>query len=283
MRANSVLLLIALVGSSGCVSGYAGSHYGYDRPVYGSAYDHGDYRHVYNTGLGVYTVVGYPSVYFHDGWYWRYSGSHWQRCARPYGGTWSHIAPHYVPRKLHAHYDRGHYRADARRDQRREPKTIRRNHPNERKQVRGDDRYHGKQVRGDDRYQGKQVRGDHRNQAKQVRPERQDPGRQPIRAHRGEPRHDRNERAAAARSRDDHSDARGQQRHDRSELKRAGRASPQELRREPRKPHERARRERATARHEQRSEEHGQRQRAESQPQERHGRLAGRTDWRGNR
>jgi hypothetical protein len=272
MRANSVLLLIALVGSSGCVSGYAGSHYGYDRPVYGSAYDHGDYRHVYNTGLGVYTVVGYPSVYFHDGWYWRYSGSHWQRCARPYGGTWSHIAPHYVPRKLHAHYDRGHYRADARRDQRHEPKTIRRNHPNERKQVRGDDRYHGKQVRGD-----------HRNQAKQVRPERQDPGRQPIRAHRGEPRHDRNERAAAARSRDDHSDARGQQRHDRSELKRAGRASPQELRREPRKPHERARRERATARHEQRSEEHGQRQRAESQPQERHGRLAGRTDWRGNR
>jgi hypothetical protein len=50
MRAKSLLprvALIALVGSTGCASGYAtGDYYGQGLPVYGSTYDHGDYRHV---------------------------------------------------------------------------------------------------------------------------------------------------------------------------------------------------------------------------------------------
>ena len=71
MRAKSVLLLVAMLGLAGCATVHTDGDYRYpaeiERPVYGTHYDHDGYEHVYSTTLGVYTVVGVPNVYFHDG------------------------------------------------------------------------------------------------------------------------------------------------------------------------------------------------------------------------
>lgn len=214
MRAQSMLLpiaLTALVGGVGCVSSYAGD-YGYDRPIYGSAYDYGDYQHVYNAGLGVYTVVGYPNVYFHDGWYWRHYHGHWQRCARPYGGTWSHIAPHYVPRRLHSHYgghqgNRGHHdrvdrrhdrrdwrhdRQDRRHEARHDRRDARRDHRDEHREARHERRDHRQEARHERRDHRQDVRQDRRDQRHEVRHERRDARREHRADHRAQ-KHERRE------------------------------------------------------------------------------------------
>ena len=97
-----------LLGAAGCV------HHVHHRggPPYAPTqghryhYDHDDVDLVWDAGLGVYAVVGFPSVYFWDGRYYRYHERAWQRAARP-RGYWEPYRGH-VPPGLAKKYHRRH-------------------------------------------------------------------------------------------------------------------------------------------------------------------------------
>lgn len=89
-------LLLALGGLllGGCATvedGYWVSSY----PVYSRYVEVNEYRYVnphglvvvYDPGVMRYSVVGYPGLYWHDGYYYRHHGTHWQRSSR-HGGPW---------------------------------------------------------------------------------------------------------------------------------------------------------------------------------------------------
>jgi hypothetical protein len=59
-------------------------------------YDHRDIELVFDSGLGVYVVVGFPGVYFHAEHYFRFAGASWQVSIRPDSG-WSAAAQDDVP------------------------------------------------------------------------------------------------------------------------------------------------------------------------------------------
>lgn len=72
--AGGATLLLA-----GCVYG-PGEGYGLPphAPAHGYRAQHRRARLVFDSGLGVYIVSGYPDYYFLDGTYYRYYGGHWQ-------------------------------------------------------------------------------------------------------------------------------------------------------------------------------------------------------------
>lgn len=83
-------------------------HHGSGPPPHAPA--HG-YRHkhrggvdlVYDTGLGVYVVIGWDQTYFHDGHYVRHHGGDWQRAAG-LNGPWSSVSARALPPGLrHEH------------------------------------------------------------------------------------------------------------------------------------------------------------------------------------
>ena len=126
MRATNTfhaLSLAALFALTGCVS----THAVYDDSDWGPApYGHHYHHHgvdlVWQPYYGFYSVAGFPSLYWHDGWYWRHAGGHWERCDRPRGGHWKRVDGHQVPQRLHrrhASHGRDWQRHD---DERREPR-----------------------------------------------------------------------------------------------------------------------------------------------------------------
>lgn len=46
-------------------------------PAHGYRHNYHGHELVYDLGLGVYVVVGLPSIYFYSGIYYRYDGDHW--------------------------------------------------------------------------------------------------------------------------------------------------------------------------------------------------------------
>lgn len=108
------LASLALV-LSGCVALATGGHHprsearsqpaGYGPPPHAPA--HG-YRHKYerglvlqfDSGIGVYLVLGHPGIYFYDGFYLRrHTAGHWLS-SRHYTGPWKRRAAGDVPPRL---------------------------------------------------------------------------------------------------------------------------------------------------------------------------------------
>ena len=108
MRTRTAFPLILILASSlamGCVhrryDGDDGPGRGYGPPPHAPA--HG-YRHKYqdhdlefDSHLGLYVVLGFPNLFWGDGWYHRRSGDRWQRSERwdgPwYDSRWDDIPP----------------------------------------------------------------------------------------------------------------------------------------------------------------------------------------------
>lgn len=74
------VLLGSFVFSTGC-SVHTVHDHGYGppphAPAHGYRYKHHGHELVFDSGLGVYVVVGLPGVYFHDGAYYRFDHDHW--------------------------------------------------------------------------------------------------------------------------------------------------------------------------------------------------------------
>ncbi|MDX1573745.1 MAG: hypothetical protein R3341_06925 [Methylophaga sp.] len=103
------LLLLMMLLSSMMVSGCVRHHYdepGYSRggppphaPAHGYRHKHSNDDLVFDSGLGVYVVLGRPDYYFWDNRYFRYRDGYWQH-AVDLDGRW-YRDDGYVPRKLY--------------------------------------------------------------------------------------------------------------------------------------------------------------------------------------
>jgi hypothetical protein len=117
---RSVVLGGALLTSasllSGCISvtdpGYR-NHYppAYPSPGYRYAYPGGPSLY-WDSGLGLYTVVGHPDYYWNDGYFYRWSSGYWAR-SRNWDRGWARCQPRYLPRRVY--YVNDHYYARNRR------------------------------------------------------------------------------------------------------------------------------------------------------------------------
>jgi hypothetical protein len=119
----AVLLALLLVAASGCV--YHHHHpgttpkahaRGHGPPPHAPA--HG-YRHkhhrdgvdlVFDAGLGVYAVAGWPGHYWHVDRYLRWSAGKWL-VSKHMGGVWVVVSSERLPRKLVAKHKRHHEKA----------------------------------------------------------------------------------------------------------------------------------------------------------------------------
>lgn len=73
-------------------------------PAHGYRYKHpGGAELRFDTGLGVYVVVGYPEIYFYDGWFVRYDGGAWQVSAS-LDGDWESRPSGWLPPGLKDKY-----------------------------------------------------------------------------------------------------------------------------------------------------------------------------------
>jgi hypothetical protein len=200
MRATNTfraLCLGAALGLTGCITVPRDRDYGrpdrssdyeaddYGPPPYRPRYDHGGFDHVWYPALGVYTVVGFPAVYWHDGWYWRHHHGGWERCASPRGRHWSRVHWDHVPHRFRGrHADRREDRwasrdekreerwgrREERREDRHERAELRRDHREE----RADRRHARREERGEDRSERAEQRRDGRSQRVEARHERRD-------------------------------------------------------------------------------------------------------------
>jgi len=99
--ATAILAALLLLGAAGCVYHV---HQGDGPPPHAPAhgyryhYGHDDVDLVWDAPLGVYLVVGFPSVYFWDGHYYRYHDRVWHRGAGP-RGRWA-VYRGYLPPAL---------------------------------------------------------------------------------------------------------------------------------------------------------------------------------------
>jgi len=216
MRATNTfraLCLGALLGLSGCMTVHHDHEYGrydgyeddYGPPAYGPRYHHYGVDHLYNVQLGVYTVVGYPHTYWHDGSYWRHSNGYWERCARPRGGHWSRADWQHVPHRLRPRY--GDSRGDH--HDRWDRRDVRKHERNEHAEQRRERNEHAVQPRVQ------------REENRQDRHARTEPRHDPLDA-RKELKHDQESERKAQRhelgeGRHDRRDAGWQVRHERAE------------------------------------------------------------------
>lgn len=103
------LLLLTVFLAPLLVSGCVHHHYnepGYSRggppphaPAHGYRHKHYNHDLVFDSGLGVYVVLGRPDYYFWDNRYFRYYDGYWQHAA-DLDGRW-YRDDGYVPRKLY--------------------------------------------------------------------------------------------------------------------------------------------------------------------------------------
>jgi hypothetical protein len=104
----SAIALIAL-GIPGCVY--------YDvypdpppyAPAHGYRYQYGGHHLVYDSGIGVYTVVGHPHIYYYDTHYYRYREPYWTLSVE-LDGPWHRVERRRIPpglTKKHNHRGRG--------------------------------------------------------------------------------------------------------------------------------------------------------------------------------
>lgn len=104
-------LALCLLVLPGCVHVHHDQHPKYKAGPPPWAPAHG-YRHkhhhgpelVFNAHFGVYTVVGHPHVYFHDGAFFRRAGSRWDRCSDWKRRNWRPVDIALVPVPLARHY-----------------------------------------------------------------------------------------------------------------------------------------------------------------------------------
>ncbi len=117
---RSAVLGALLAGSgsllSGCISvtdpGYSHDPYAGNYPP---AYPAPGYRYAYpggpnlywDSGLGLYTVVGYPDYYWNDGYFYRWNGGYWAR-SHYWGRDWARCQPRYLPRRVY-HVQNNYY------------------------------------------------------------------------------------------------------------------------------------------------------------------------------
>ena len=240
MRATNTfqaLGLGALLGLTGCISVHHDYDGDYAPPVYGERYGDDGVQRVYDVNLGVYTVVGYPDTYWHDGWYWRHAHGYWERCARP-RGHWSRADWDYVPYRLRPRY--GDYPGDRwdRREERHDRHFDRRQERADRRDQNWHDRSERVETRRDRHEENADLRHDQHNE------------RQADRHVVGDGRHDRRD------ERWQEHEARAEQRHDqrdeRQELKRDRRSAQQLGRHEQRTERRDERRDRREERHDRR-------------------------------
>jgi hypothetical protein len=239
MRATTTfraLCLGATLGLTACVSvhhdrdydrhepyGNYDDDYDYGPAPHGPRYSHGGFDHVWYPSLGVYTVIGFPSVYWHDGWYWRHAHGYWERCGNPRGRHWSRVGWDHVPHRFRGrdghHYGGGHDRGD-RREERWEHRDDRR-----------DDRHERAEDRRDRRNERWEERHDRRDDRREEHHERADE-RRDDRHRRVEQRRDRHEQRVDAQ----HAQRveRKTERHERVEQRHEARDERQEQRREER-------------------------------------------------
>lgn len=84
LDAGVSLSAVALLGGCYHYRGYGPPPHA---PAHGYRRRHHDRWLVYDAGLGLYVVSGYPGLYFHDGHYYRRHGDHWDHAPR-IGGPW---------------------------------------------------------------------------------------------------------------------------------------------------------------------------------------------------
>jgi hypothetical protein len=101
LAATLVAVTFAL---SGCVHHH--NHHGDTGgpPPWAPAHGHRAKHHhhhgvdmTWDVDLGVYVVVGFPHIYFHDGHYLRFAGGHWERCSDFRKGGWKSVKVAKVP------------------------------------------------------------------------------------------------------------------------------------------------------------------------------------------
>jgi hypothetical protein len=104
---TGALLLGAILGFGGCVAVPSGGYYTYGYAPYGPRYVTPEGVTVaYNYGPGVYTVVGFPGLYWWGGHYYRWHGGHWQ-WSRHHGGPWAYRPAKRVPFVAHGGWHGG--------------------------------------------------------------------------------------------------------------------------------------------------------------------------------
>jgi hypothetical protein len=241
MRATTTfraLCLGATLGLTACVSVHHDRDYDRHEPYgnyddgddygaapYGPRYSHGGFDHVWYPSLGVYTVIGFPSVYWHDGWYWRHAHGYWERCASARGRHWSRVDWGHVPHRFRGrHADRRDERWDRRedrwdhRDERRDDRHDRRDDRREDRHERAEDRRDPRDERRDDRHERVEQRHDERQERVEAKRERRE-DRRDDRSERVEARHEqRGERKDARHERvEQRHEARGERRDERKE------------------------------------------------------------------
>jgi len=102
-----VMLLLMMVSCSTVdVYHIPGPGIGHGPPVHARA--HGNRRKqvaglelVFDSGLGLYVVVGHPDHYYYDGYFYRLRGSVWEISQHPDKG-WNFVSEHSIPIGLKA-------------------------------------------------------------------------------------------------------------------------------------------------------------------------------------
>jgi len=97
--------LILVSCASLTIRGTSGSKRGYGPPPHAPAHGH-RYKHqgvelVYDSGRGVYIVVGLPHHYYYKGSYYRLSGDQWQMSVH-IEGKWEPVSEKSLPPGLQA-------------------------------------------------------------------------------------------------------------------------------------------------------------------------------------
>jgi hypothetical protein len=119
--ALSALLIGATGALSACVvnDGYSGGGYDdydddyYDyppaRPRHGYRYAYpGGLSLIYDSGLGLYSIYGYPDAYFYNGYFYRWDRGYWNR-ARHWNRGWERCDSRRWPRPIY-HVHNNYYR-----------------------------------------------------------------------------------------------------------------------------------------------------------------------------
>lgn len=115
-RAPLLLALVASLGLAATTLGCLHVHHGQTSaaagpppwaPAHGHRHRHQGVDLVFDTGLGVYGVVGLPGVYFHRNQYLRLQAGTWQRAVRA-DGPWLVVSTRKVPPGLHKHFAHRH-------------------------------------------------------------------------------------------------------------------------------------------------------------------------------
>ena len=103
----SALVIGAAGALSGCVVNGGGYHdddyhdYPPSRPNHGYRHSYGGGPTlIFDSGLGLYALYGYPDYYYYDGFYYRWHGGYWNR-SRYWNRRWERCDSRYWPRPVY--------------------------------------------------------------------------------------------------------------------------------------------------------------------------------------